>query len=127
MTFLADLVQTGPQGHRLVELRQRLVGFSRLERLRVGRGLPPGGAQPVDAEPAGELRDPGPQSIVAPQAVEMLVDPREHLLEDVLGVVLRKPKGLHRDRVHVAGEPLDELVPGALVPRAAPGDELGIG
>jgi hypothetical protein len=52
----------------------------------------------------------------------MLVDACEHLLEDVLGVVRRQPERLHRDRVDVAGEALDQLVPRGLVPGTAPGD-----
>ena len=40
---------------------------------------------------------------------------REHLLEDVLGVVLAQAVGAHGDRVDVARVALDEGRPGALV------------
>ena len=56
----------------------------------------------------------------------MLVGTREDFLEDVLRVIAARPKPLRRDRVDVAREAVDELVPGALVARAAAGDELGI-
>ena len=56
----------------------------------------------------------------------MLVDAGEDLLEDVLGVVRRQPERLEADRVDVAREPLDELVPGGLVAAAAARDELRI-
>jgi hypothetical protein len=57
----------------------------------------------------------------------MLVDAGEDLLEDVLGVVGREPERLGRDRVDVAGEALDELVPGGRLSASAPGDELRVG
>ena len=56
----------------------------------------------------------------------MLVDAGEDLLEDVLGIVLREPEGLDADRVDVAREPLDELVPRCLVPVPAARYELGV-
>ena len=59
---------------------------------------------------------------------ELLVDPREHLLEDVLRVVLAASRNaLDADRVDVAREALDELVPRLVVARAAARDELPVG
>ena len=56
----------------------------------------------------------------------MLVDAGEDLLEDVFGVVRREPERLEADRVDIAREPLDELVPGGLLAVAAARDELCI-
>jgi hypothetical protein len=110
----------------LLELgEQVLVG--RLGQLfGVRRDLPRAGPQPVDAEPSRELGDPGPDRLVLAERVEPLVDPREDLLEDVLGVVLGEPERLDRDRVDIAREPLDERVPGFLVAAAAKRDEFGV-
>ena len=57
----------------------------------------------------------------------MGVHPREDVLEDVLGVLLREPETANRDRVDVAREALDELVPGLGVALATARDELGVG
>jgi hypothetical protein len=57
----------------------------------------------------------------------MLERAREHLLEDVLGIVGAQSESLTDDRIHVAGEAVDELTPGLLVARAAAGDEPGVG
>ena len=81
----------------------------------------------VEAEVARQLRQPRLDRAVVAQPVEPLVRAREDLLEDVLRVVLGQPEPLHGDRVHVAGEPLDELPPGAFVAGAAARDELGVG
>ena len=56
----------------------------------------------------------------------MLVDAGEGLLEDVLGVVLGEPVGLHADGVDVAVVALDELGPGRLLARQAAPDDLGV-
>src|SRR2546428_9456925 len=56
----------------------------------------------------------------------MLVRAREHFLEDVLGVRLRQPECLDRDRVDITREALDEVCPGLLVSRPAPRDELAV-
>src|SRR3954447_21304139 len=56
----------------------------------------------------------------------MLIHPREHFLEDILRVVRREAERLQADRVDVARETLDELVPGLLVSRAATRDDLGV-
>src|SRR2546427_1621126 len=56
----------------------------------------------------------------------MLVRAREHFLEDVLGVRLRQPECLDRDRVDITREALDEIRPGLLVSRPAPRDELTV-
>src|SRR6185437_7263532 len=66
--------------HRLLH-RQRLVQpveavvDARLERLRIG-GLARTGADPVDAEPARQLRDPGPYRLVVAEVAEPLVGAR---------------------------------------------------
>ena len=39
----------------------------------------------------------------------------------------RQPEALDGDRVHVAGEPLDQLAPGFVVAVTAAGDEGGVG
>ena len=92
----------------------------------VRRDLARAGPQPVDTESPRELGDPGADRLVLAQGVEPLVDPREDLLEDVLGVVLGQPERLDRDRVDVAREPLDQRAPGFLVAAAAKRDELGV-
>ena len=57
----------------------------------------------------------------------MLVDAREDVLEHVLGIVRRKPERLDGDRVDVAREALDELVPRGLVAGTAARDDFGVG
>src|SRR3954469_9651401 len=120
----------GQAGHRLMDV-ERLVDPS--DRVLVGVGcklallgclLARARPQPVDAGPAGELREPRLDGLVATERVEPLVGFREDLLEDVLGVLVAKPKALTRDRVDVTGETLDESGPGRLVACAATGDEL---
>ena len=66
------------------------------------RLLAAAGAQPIDREPAGQLADPRPDRLVVAQPSQMLVGTSEHLLKDVLGVVVAESEGLTRDRVHVA-------------------------
>ena len=70
------------------------------------------GADPVDALAARQLRDPRPQGVRVAQRAEPVEDAREDLLEDVLGVVRVEAERLRGDREDVAGEALDELVPG---------------
>ena len=84
-------------------------------------------AEPVDADPARQLRDPRPHRVVVPERAEPLVDAGEDVLEDVLGVLLAEAEALHRDRVDVAREALDQLTPGVVVARAAACDERGVG
>ena len=96
-------------------------GFGRIDELFAGLS-----AQPVEADAPGDLRDPGPERIVIPQCAQPLVDPQEHLLERILGVVLGEAEALDGDCVHVAGEALDELVPGFVVAGPAPRDQLGV-
>ena len=48
-----------------------------------------GGAQAIDAQPPGQLGEPGPDRGVVAEPVEMLVRAREHFLEDVLRVGVR--------------------------------------
>ena len=85
------------------------------------------GAKAIEATPARQLADPGPQRVVRAERVQPLVRPREDVLEDVVRLVGREPEALGRDRVDVAREPLDELAPGVLVARAAAGGQLGVG
>ena len=110
---------------RLLELPEDIVR-GRLGDL-VGRLLARPRALAVDAEPARELGDPGPEGVVVPQGLQLLVDAREDLLVDVLGVVLGEAERLDADRVDVARETVDELPPGVLVARATPRYELGVG
>jgi hypothetical protein len=56
----------------------------------------------------------------------VLVGAGENLLKDILGVVLREPIGLARDRVHVAGEALNEHGPGALVAVSASAHKVSV-
>jgi hypothetical protein len=88
--------------------------------------LPGAGTEAVDAEAAGELRDPGAQRLVVAERVEPFVDPGEDLLEDVFRVVRLEPEGLNGDRVDVARKAIYELAPGCLVPVAAAGDQRGV-
>ena len=83
-------------------------------------------AEAVDAEPAGERGEPGPERVVVPERAQALVRPGEGLLEDVLGVRVGKPEGLG-DREDVAGVALDDEAPGLVVAGAAARDELGVG
>ena len=112
---------SGSRGHRLVdrqrlvELRERLVELARLHLLH--RRLASARAQAVDAGAAGQLGEPRAEGLVVPQPVEMGVDAREDVLEDVLRVVLGEAEALRADRVDVAREALDELVPGRRSPR----------
>ena len=103
-----DLILSGP-------------GVRILHRLLANRG-----AKPVDAEPAGQGREPGPERIVVPQRVQTLVGAGEGVLEHVVGVGFGEPEGLG-DRVDVAGVALDELPPGVRIAGSAACDELGIG
>ena len=72
--------------------------------LRVDDLLAGAGTEPVDAEPARQLAEPGPDGLVVAQLAEMLVGAGEDLLEDLLGVLLAQPEGLAADRVDVARE-----------------------
>src|SRR5437868_4233723 len=109
---------------RLVDPRDRILVRVRRQIGLVGCFLSCARSQPVDADAAGELGDPGLDRVVAAQRAEPLVDLREDFLEDVLGVVLPEPKPLRRDRVDVTREPLYERRPRLLVAVAATGDEL---
>ena len=66
-------------------------------------------------------------AVVVAQRVEPFERAGEDVLEDVLGVVLRQPESAHGDRVHVAREAFDELVPRLLLSRPAALDELRVG
>ena len=87
------------------------------------------GARPeaVDAEPPGQLREPGADRVVVSEFGEVLVRAREHLLEHVVGVRLGQPERLHGDRVDVAGVAIDEHAPGVVVAAATTSDQLRIG
>jgi hypothetical protein len=92
------------------------------QRFDVGLHLLASRPKAVDAEAAGQLRDPRPDGVVVPQCVEPLVDAREDVLENVLRILLRQPKRLDGDRVDVTGEPLDQLTPGLVVALSTAGD-----
>ena len=70
------------------------------------------------------MGDPGPDGIGVAQPVEPRVDLLEHFLEDVLGIGTLEIEALNANRVDVAGEPLDEDVPGLAAVVAAASDEL---
>ena len=73
-----------------------------------------------------QLREPWPHRGVVAQRVEPLERPGEDVLKDILRIGLGKPEGAHRDRVDVAREALDELVPGRGLAGSAALNELGI-
>ena len=108
-----------------VERRDRVVDARRLGDL--ARLLACAGADRVQAQPSRQLGQPGPDRRVVPKLRQVLVRAGEDLLEDVLRVGLGEAKRLDGDRVHVAGEAIDELAPRVVVSRAAAGDELGVG
>ena len=58
---------------------------------------------------------------------ELLEDLGEDILEHVLGVLPPEAEALAADRIDVAREPLDQLVPRLVVPAAASRDELLVG
>ncbi len=122
---------------RLVEARECIANVHRLldvhEPVRRASSSSPSSAaptacrrDPVEAETPRHLRDPRPDRLVVPQRPEPLVDAKERVLEDILGVRLGEPEPAHGDRVHVPRVPLDELAPRRLVACAAAGDEPGI-
>jgi hypothetical protein len=113
-------------GERLLDEGQRVVGLGHIELLFDGGALARVGPQAIDAESASQLRQPGLDRGIVPELVQMLVRTREDFLEDVLGVGLRQPEGLDRDRVHVAREALHQLAPGLGVAGPAAGDELAV-
>ena len=88
------------------------------------RFLARAGREPVKANPSGQLGDPGAQSSIVPQRAEPVVDTHEHLLKYVLGIVLAEPKTAHGNRIDIAREPLDELIPRLRLARAAAMDKL---
>src|SRR5207244_4279114 len=108
----------------IVEPLERLVHSRRLDLRR--NLLPLRGPQAVDRESPRHLREPRLDRAVVPQTIEVLVRPGEDLLEHVLRVCVAQPKALSRDRVDVAGEPLDQLAPGLLVAAPAARDERSV-
>jgi hypothetical protein len=122
---LADSLERLANSEGLVERLELLVESLRLEIL-LGE-LMTSGPQAVQACPARELRDPRPQSGRVAQAVELHIDLREDVLEDVLRVGGRQAEALRADRIDVAREPLDEDVPCLLFAAPATGDELRVG
>ena len=110
----------------LVDLGEGVFAGRGVDRL-LGQLLAAARAQLVHAEAAGEGPDPWPHRVVVAQVIQALVRAREHLLEDILGIVLLKPVDPHRDRVHVAGEAVDQLLPGLLVAVSTAGDQVGVG
>jgi len=112
---------------RLLELRENIVGGLIREVADLGLGLTCARAHAVDAEAPRELSDPGANCIVVAERVEPLVDPREHVLEDVLRVVRRQPEALDCDRVDVTREAVDKLAPGLVIAFTAACDEGGVG
>src|SRR5919109_663286 len=120
-----ELRQRLPHVESLVQLRHVVVGGVE-EWLDFLRTLPSESAQAVDAQPAGELREPRTNGGVVAEPVEPLVGAREDLLEDVPRVLPREPECLARDRVHVARDPLHELPPCLVLPGSAAGHERSV-
>src|SRR5438552_5460903 len=125
-TGIAELVQGLADGHRVVELGKGVVEAGRRQ-LLIGRLRTCCLAQAIKAEVPGQLGQPGLDRRVVAQLAQALVGARKDLLEDVLGVVLGKPKALDRDRVDVSREAFDELPPSRFVAVPAAGDELRVG
>src|SRR5205823_3678540 len=123
---LADPGEGVVDEERLVEPLDRLVDRALLELRAVCRLLAPSGPQPVDAHAPRQLCEPRADRSVVAQTREVLVRAGEDLLEYVLRIVLRQPKGLDSDRVDVPGEALDERPPGVVVAVAAAGHELRV-
>src|SRR5439155_3370188 len=61
---VAHCIEPGPHGERLVEGGERFVDAARLELVEVGRRFAARTAQPVDADPPGQLCDPRPDGLV---------------------------------------------------------------
>ena len=112
---------------RLLQLAERVLGRYIREVFEVGPDLARARAEAVDAKAPRELGDPGTYRVIVAKRVEPLVDPREHVLEDVLRLVRREPEALDGDGVDVAGEALDKLPPSIVVAFTAAGDEGGVG
>src|SRR5439155_8296777 len=125
-TALGQRVQRIVHGERVIEAQERLVDPRRLE-LVAARLLAPARPEAVDAAATRELGEPRPDRLVVAEAGEVFVHLGEHVLEDVLGVVVGQPERLGRDRVDVTGEPLDELVPRGVVAGSTACDELAVG
>src|SRR5207344_1292515 len=92
----------------------------------VRRQLPSPARDGIQTPASRELRDPRTKGRVVAKRVETRVDPREHVLEDVLGILLAQPESANADGVDVPGVALDELVPRFRISRAAPADDLGV-
>lgn len=101
----------------------RAIGLSPSVRHLVERQLSATGSEPVDSDTPGELADPGLKRAGIAQRLELLERARKHLLEDILGVVLREAEGARRDRENVAGVRLDEFGPGSVVAIEATPDQ----
>ena len=123
MALGREPVERGVHRQRLVEAREPVVDAVRDV---VHRNLAPRPAERVDRAVAGRLRDPRPQRVAVAEGVEPFEDAREHLLEDVLGVVRIEPVDARDDRVDVPPVAVDERLPRGLVARAAAADELGV-
>ena len=88
---------------------------------------PPPARDRVDAEPPGELRDPRPQRRRRRAASRGGVYARAKTSWKTSSASrVAEPEALRADRVHVAREALDELVPRVGVAGAAAVDELGV-
>src|SRR6185503_6794282 len=107
---LRKVLQRLVDHQRLVDALELVAGSLDLEDL-LDRRLAGARTEAVDAQPPGRRGDPGAQRGVVAQLAEVLPGAGEDLLEDVLRVGLREPVDADRDRVHVAGEPVDELSP----------------
>jgi len=120
--------QRHADGRGVLDARQRVVDGGRVDprRSAVGGAHPSRCPQPVDRDPPRDLPDPRPDCRVVPQPTELLVDPHEHLLSDVLDIGWVETVAARRDRVDITREPLDELGPGDMVIRSATGDESDI-
>ena len=126
---LGEVGERGAHGQSLLEAVELVVG-GRLDALELGDvegRLARGGAQPVDRDAPRQLRQPRPDRAVVAQAGQLLVGAYEDLLEGVLRRMRGEREPAREDRVHVAGEALDEQRPGVVVACSAASDELGVG
>ena len=121
MALLGQLLERLADGERLVELLDRRLDAVRLD---VGGLLALARGDPVEADPSGQLCDPGTERLRVPQRSEPAVDPDEDVLEGILGVGDLEPVTLGADREDVARVAPDEVVPRFLVACQAPRDQL---
>ena len=125
LTFLAELGEAGAHGHRLIELRDHLVGGPLLGLLHEHDTARR--SQKIETAVSSQLSDPGANCIVGAKRVKSLERLGKDILEDVLRVVVRQPERLGRNCEYVPGKSLDESVPGRGIALAAACYEFCVG